>query len=255
MTPKSIGTCAREQRERRLHTGGDVLLDQRAEVDRREEIAVHDEQALEVALDLRERACGAERLFLAQVVQVDAEAGAVAEVGLDQLREVADGQVDMVEAGLREPAEQDLEHGHLADRHQRLRQHGRVGGEARPLAAREHDDFDRARRCRPPAGRRRCARAPSRVSGAVLRRTASRAPRRAGGGPSRRRRRAGRPRLSGGRTRSSTDTIEALEPRAARIFSASSPIEISVPVPRFSVSPSIPATVPHRISPATLSPT
>ena len=131
---------AREHGDRGGCAARSVLVEERREVERRQEVAVHDEYPLAVEPHPRDRACGAERLVLAPVDELDPEAAPVAEVRLDQLGQVADREIDAREAGRREPAEQDLEDRHVADRHQRLRQHGRVRPQPRSRTAGEDDD-------------------------------------------------------------------------------------------------------------------
>ena len=77
------------------------------------------------------RAGGPQRLVLPVVDELDVlgHRGALGEIGADQLAEVADAEVDPVEAGGRELADDQLEDRPLADRDQRLRQNGRVRGE------------------------------------------------------------------------------------------------------------------------------
>ena len=89
------------------------------------------------AVDQRQRADGAERFVLAEVVDRDPVALAVAEEGLDQLGQVAGRHRDALEAVRLQLAHDDVEHRPVADRHQRLRQHRRVGAQAGALAARQ----------------------------------------------------------------------------------------------------------------------
>ena len=75
--------------------------------------------------------------MLAEVVDRDAVRRAVPEERLDQLRQVARGDRDPLEAVRLQLAHDDVEHRPVADRHQRLRQHGGVGAQARAFASRE----------------------------------------------------------------------------------------------------------------------
>ena len=61
------------------------------------DVAVHHQEVVVEAVDQGERADRAERLVLAEVVDRDAVALAVAEEGLDQLGEVAGGDRDALE--------------------------------------------------------------------------------------------------------------------------------------------------------------
>ena len=131
---------AREHGKRRRSATRDVPVHERREVECREQVAVHHEHAVLREIHLRDRAGRSERLRLAPVDELDAEPLTVAEVRLDQLGEVADREVDADEARRREPSQQDLEHRHVADRHQRLRQDGRVRPQPCSRSAGEHDD-------------------------------------------------------------------------------------------------------------------
>ena len=89
------------------------------------------------SVDLRERARRAERLALLVVRDRDAVRRAVPEDRLDQVRQVAhrDHQVGEVVRG--QLPDDHVEDRPVADRHQRLRQHGRVRREPRSLTAGE----------------------------------------------------------------------------------------------------------------------
>src|SRR5919201_1138757 len=89
-------------------------------------------------LDQRQCADGAERLGFAEVVDLDPVAASVAEEVLDQLGQVAGGHGDVLEAVAAQLAYDDVQHRPVADRHQRLWQDGRVGAQARALAARQY---------------------------------------------------------------------------------------------------------------------
>ena len=77
-----------------------------------------------------------------EYVKRTAPATAVAEVRLDQRREVTDGERDIADSGSAELADEDLRDGKVVDRDQRLRQNGRVGGKPRSLAAHQQDRTD-----------------------------------------------------------------------------------------------------------------
>ncbi len=134
---------ALERGDRRGGAARLVKAHELPEVERREEVSVHHEQPLGRIRERRERAGGAERRFLPQVLELDAEPLSVPEVRFDQLGEIAHREVDPLESRRREPPEQDLQHGHLPDRHQRLRENRRVRREPRAPASGEHDDVDR----------------------------------------------------------------------------------------------------------------
>ena len=87
----------------------------------------------------RQRADGAERLVLLVVVDRHAVVRAVLHHRADQVREVADGKRQVGEAVAAQLLDDDLEDGALADREQRLGEHGRVGAQAGPLAAGQDD--------------------------------------------------------------------------------------------------------------------
>ena len=88
-------------------------------------------------------------------LDLDAVVAAVVEHGLDQVREIPDAEGDVGDPTGRELADDELENRAVADRHQRLRQHRRVGSEPRALSAREDNRLHaapaasgrRARRC------------------------------------------------------------------------------------------------------------
>ena len=183
-----------------------MVLDERAEVHRREEVAVHDEQALEVALDLARagRRCRA--------APPRAGSGARPRSGSRRRstpRSAARGSRRPGGRGRSRPGRG----GAAGSRARASRRSASAASAARscrargasPCRRRGRRPRSRPRRCRPPACRRRCARAPSRVSGAGPRRTASR-----GSQASRRRAfeasaTSRTTSASGGRTRSSTD--------------------------------------------------
>ena len=108
-------------------------------VERGEHVAVHHQEGVVEAVDGRQRADGAERLDLLVVVDAHAVRGAVAHDGAHEVREVADRQRQVVEAGVAELVHHHVEDGAVADRQQRLRQDRGVRPEPRPLAAGEND--------------------------------------------------------------------------------------------------------------------
>ena len=93
---------------------------------RREHIAIHDQKRFGQILDEREWTDRAERLVLARVVDANAPLAAVAEIGHEQLREMARGERDVIEAGAGQLTDDDLEDRHIAHRHERLRERDRV---------------------------------------------------------------------------------------------------------------------------------
>src|SRR6185437_12693709 len=146
-----------EHAERDLHlprdggggAAGPVALQQRGVVHVRERVAVHHEEVVVEALDQAQRANRAERLVLAVVVDRDAVVVAVAEEGLDQLGQVAGRDRDVLEAVALELPDDDVEHGTVAHRHERLGQYRGVGPQSRSLAA---GQYDCALHNDPPAG-------------------------------------------------------------------------------------------------------
>jgi hypothetical protein len=100
----------------------------------------------EKPVDQGEGADCAERLLLAEVVDRDAVRGTVAEKRLDQLGEVPCSDRDAVEPVVAQLADDDVEHRPVPDRHQRLRQDGRVRLQARTEAAGEHNGAARGGR-------------------------------------------------------------------------------------------------------------
>jgi hypothetical protein len=76
-----------------------VVVVQPVVPERGEHVAVHHEERFGQVVDEGERADGAERLVFARVIDADAPLAAVAEVGHEQLGEVAGGQCNVIEAG------------------------------------------------------------------------------------------------------------------------------------------------------------
>jgi hypothetical protein len=117
-----------------------VRVDQLGEVDVAERVAGDDEERLVEAVARQPHGAGrAERRFLDRVLDVQAEALAVAEVAADRLRHEGDGHDHVLEAMLAQQLE-DVLHARLADdRHHRLRLVRRQRAQARSLAAGHHD--------------------------------------------------------------------------------------------------------------------
>ena len=132
----------RDRRPARAMGAQEVL-----EVDRRQEVAVHDEKRLVEAAYQGQRPGGSGRLVLVRVIERDPEARAVAEVRLEQGGEMADREGDAADPGDAELANEDLEDGHVAHRHQRLRQDRRVRRQASPTPSREHHGAGAVRLC------------------------------------------------------------------------------------------------------------
>ena len=110
-----------------------VALEELAVVQVREEIAVQNEEVLGKVRDETHRTSGPERPVLSRVIDVDAEPRAVAEVGLDDVREVADRHRDSRAAVVPELPDDDFEERMIAERQERLRDRDGVRREARPL--------------------------------------------------------------------------------------------------------------------------
>ena len=116
-----------------------VVADQVAVVELRQHVAVHHEESAVEAVDELERRSGAERFVLVHVLDRDVPVLTVVEDRLDEMREVADAERDVLDPTGLELVDHELEDRPLADRHQRLRKHRGVRREARAAAAREHD--------------------------------------------------------------------------------------------------------------------
>jgi hypothetical protein len=95
---------------------------ERAVVQVGQDVAVHDEELVgQPVQDLQDRADRAERGVLGRVVDLDSPPPAVADVGADEVPEVADGEGGAVEALLGQLAQHDVEDRELVpDRHQGL---------------------------------------------------------------------------------------------------------------------------------------
>src|SRR5450759_5909136 len=107
----------------------------------REDVAVEDQKLLREPIeDRHNRAHGAERLVLGGVVDVESPLLAAANIGADQLAEMADGDGDAPKAVPGELAQHDLEdRAFVADRHEWLGDTRRVGTQASALATGEDD--------------------------------------------------------------------------------------------------------------------
>jgi hypothetical protein len=118
---------------------GPVVRDERAEVEPGEQVAVADEEGLVEALDAGEGARGARGLHVAHeaVAREVAQLGVALHVGHDELGEVVDGQGDLGDAVADERADEDLQHGAVADGDERLGERHGERGEAAATTARE----------------------------------------------------------------------------------------------------------------------
>ena len=113
--------------------------DQLAVVERRQDVAVHrDEGSVEIGDDPK-RAGRAERLVLPVPAQLELvrQACRLGEVDLDQLAQMADAEVDRVDARGVQTAEDVLEDRPVADRDERLGQDRRVRPQAHAEAPRQ----------------------------------------------------------------------------------------------------------------------
>lgn len=123
-----------------------VGLDQVGDVQAGEDVAVEDEdgrvrasgQALRGVAD---GTAGAEGLVLDDVLEGDAEVGAVTEVGLEDLGEVAGGHHDVGDTGGGGPGYLVGEEGNSGRRNHRLGGVHRHGAQSRPLPANQQDRF------------------------------------------------------------------------------------------------------------------
>ena len=82
-------------------------------------------------------------VILFDVRDAHATVGTVADHRLDQVRQVADAERHLGDAGGTELAEDELEDRRLADRHQRLREYGSERRQSGALAAGQHDSAKR----------------------------------------------------------------------------------------------------------------
>src|SRR6266511_418222 len=93
----------------------------------------------EMPLDQANRGGRAEWNFLLDVADVHVPIGTAVEDSSDQMREISDAERDVRDPVTGELLYDDLEDCAVADRHQRLRQHRRVGSEPATLPAGEDD--------------------------------------------------------------------------------------------------------------------
>ena len=116
-----------------------MKVDQLAEVERGQHVAVHDEERVVEALDQPERRRGAERAGLVDVLDGDAVRPGVIHHRPDEVGEVPDAQRDVSKTRLAQALDDDLEDRLLADRQERLGQDGGVRCHPRPApAAQDH---------------------------------------------------------------------------------------------------------------------
>jgi hypothetical protein len=98
-----------------------VVAEESVKIEVREYVTVHcDERAVETLDETKWRG-RAERLRLARVFDLDGIVRAVAKNCLDQVRQIADAQRDVRDPTRSELAEDELQNGAIAYRHQRLR--------------------------------------------------------------------------------------------------------------------------------------
>ena len=156
-TPNALGSSTSESE---IVASASVLVverDHRAEVERREDVAVaHDEALVDPVGRVLDRTRGAERLVLDLVVQAHAAEAAVGKCALERVGAVAERQHDLVDAVRREPLQLAFEERLVRDRQQRLR--CREGERAQPgaLAPDEHDRLHE--RCHGARGGASCRR-------------------------------------------------------------------------------------------------
>ena len=132
------------QRDGRRRAAGDVRLVEGTVVERRQQIAVHHQEVLAEPVEhRRDGSRRAERLVLERVVDAQPEARPVLEEGLKHLGHVPAGQGDLTHLGRVQLPQDDLENGHVPDRHQRLGDHGGVRAQSRALAAGEDERVHR----------------------------------------------------------------------------------------------------------------
>ncbi len=113
-------------------------------------VSIHHQKGLWKVVDERQRAHGAQRRLLARVVDVDIPLGSVTEVGHQQLGQMSYGKGDVLKSRSLQLPDNDLQHGNIANRRQRLwKTHG-IGRKTPPLAAgqnnRSHTISPQARR-------------------------------------------------------------------------------------------------------------
>ena len=112
-----------------------MVREHAGQVEAGQDVAVEDEERpADVPLDVLEGAGGAERLVLDDVGELHPEAGAVAEVLGDRLREVAGRQDRFVDPGLLQSRQRPFEERDPADRDHRFRRAIGQRPQPRPLA-------------------------------------------------------------------------------------------------------------------------
>src|SRR5450756_848234 len=134
---------APKRRHARGGAGLDMIREERSVVEGGEDVAVHHEKRLVEVADGGQRPGRAQRSVLTRVADLHVEASSIAEVGLDELGKVADGQRDLLEPPPHKLANDDLEYRGFAERHERLRKHQRVWRKPCPLAAGKYDCLPR----------------------------------------------------------------------------------------------------------------
>ena len=154
------GILDRDEVERADSALAAVVVQHGAQVERGQHVAVEDEErAADEALDVLERAGGAERRFFDDVADAQSELGTVAEVRRDRVGEVAGGQDDVIDPGVLEPAQRALQERHVHDGDHGLGRLERQRPKPRALTTNENDCLHevflyRPRRCeRLPCGR------------------------------------------------------------------------------------------------------
>src|SRR5436305_11373792 len=107
-----------------------------AEIEIGEQVSVHHEEVVvEPSCELAQRSRSPERFALANVVDRQPELGTVAEIALEQVREMPRQDGRVLHTVATELPEQDLEDRHLPDRDQRLRKDCGERAQPRPTAA------------------------------------------------------------------------------------------------------------------------
>ena len=126
-------------RRDRDHVPGSAMeLDEGPEVEIREQISVHHEEGTVETGHQAERAGRPERLVLVDVAEPGGTLTA-REDRLDEVGQVAHAERDVLDAAFDQAVDSDLDDSPVTDRHQRLRQHGRVRFESPPASAGEDD--------------------------------------------------------------------------------------------------------------------
>ena len=127
---------------------------QRAEIQIGQDVAVHDQEVFVADIgEDAQRPGRAQRLGLDRVLDANAVAAAIAEVGFDEPGEMSHGEGQPIEAGALQLADDDLENRPIPEWHQRFREHSRVGQQPPTLPAgedhRTHTRDSSLRRARP----------------------------------------------------------------------------------------------------------